>query len=440
MSQSQTTTPNNKTAGSIYTAAESNNIVDTINGNATDAENRFALLESNTVVNVSQYSDFGVIDSSKVYFIDGVVDTGSNVIEVPVGGINIIGSTFDVSQLISSASNHTMFASPIGGSGNVLIVDVGLSTSGTNSQVFDLEDATGFNAVELNRVNFNNCSSLGTLNGYRQGLESGTGRFGGTPELTLAGTWIGGYFIDTSIVRSLTDAAYALYKAGIGFSMASRFRSNQNIDLPASASFFDFTPSNFPNPNTVQLDGCIISRNGSFDPDDTNIIPNMAKGDVETFWKRNTGIENTFVGAVNTVSSELATSIGTTSSFYTLAGTWTASDLQHFDSPTNGELRHLGVNPIEFQVVADLTLDSTAGNVLEVRIQRWDDSTSSWVNGLSIQRQVNSLVGGRDVAFFTLLGNVRLNQNDKVRLQVANNTATNNVTAELDSFFRVLER
>lgn len=398
-----------------------------------------ATIADSTVI-VKQASDFGTVDSSKIYYIDGVIDMGSTSIEVPAGGINIMGATFDVSQLISSEDNYTMFTSPVGGSGNVLLIDVGLTTSGTSSKVFGLDDATGFNAAEFNRVNFNGCTSLGFLDGYRQGLESGTGRFGGTPELELIGTWIGGYFIDTSIVRSLTDGAYSLYKAGAGFSMSSRFRSNQNIDLPASASFFDFAPSNFPNPNTVQLDGCIISRNGSFDPDDTNIIPNIQKGDVETFWKRNTGIENTFVGALNTVTSAVTTTISAGSTFYDLNGVWTVSDQQHFDSPSSGELRHLGINPIEFQVVADLTLESTQNNVLEVRMSRWDDSTSQWVNMTGIKRQVNSLVGGRDVAFFTVIGNVRLNQNDKIKLQVANNNGNNNVTAEVDSFFRVLER
>ena len=281
---------------------------------------------------------------------------------------------------------------------------------------------------------------MGVIDNYRQGLETGTGRFGGTPELELKGTWLGGYFIDTSIVRSLTDGAYTLYKAGTGFSMNSRFRSNQNIDIPANVSFFDFSSANFPNPNTVQLNGCIISRDGSFDAEDPGIIPNMQKGEVQTYWKNNVGIQNTFVGGLNTVTSAVTTNILAGSTFYDLEGVWTTADLQHFDSPATGELRHLGINPIEFQFVSDLTLESTQNNVLEVQLTRWDDSASQWIASGSIQRQVNSLVGGRDVAFFTYIGNVTLNQNDKVKLQVANNNGNNNVTAEIDCFFRVIER
>ena len=55
-------------------------------------------------------------------------------------------------------------------------------------------------------------------------------------------------------------------------------------------------------------------------------------------------------------------------------------------------------------------------------------------------RQVNNLVGGRNVAFFTVSSKLELDQNDYVKLQVSNETSTANVTAELDSFFQVEER
>ena len=129
----------------------------------------------------------GTIDSTKVYILDGIIDfTGTGLtIEVPAGGISIIGTTFDVSKIICSDDSFTLFTSPIGGSGNVLGVDYAIEITGTGSQVYDLTDATGLNAFEFTRINWNDCSSLGSLTGYRQGLEIGTGRFGGKPELTL---------------------------------------------------------------------------------------------------------------------------------------------------------------------------------------------------------------------------------------------------------------
>ena len=382
------------------------------------------------------------IDSTKLYLIDGTIDfTGTGLsIEIPAGGFNYAGLTFDVSNLICSDDNYTLFTSPVGGSGNILGEKCGISITGTTSQVYNIVDATGFNAFELDRINYNNCTSGGTIANYRQGLETGTGRFGGKPEITLAGPWLGGYFIETSIIRGLEDGNYSIFKAGAGFVMQSRFRSNMNIDLPANASFFDFAPSNLPNASTLQLDGCIISRNGSFNSLDSNIIPNMQSSDLSSAWGGNVGIRNTFVGGRQKATAEIATVIAAGSTFYNLNATWTASGLSHFDAPASGQLRHIGASPIEFKIQADFTIEGDSGNELAVRIKKWDDSQGIFIDFQPQTRQINALVGGRDVAFFTILNNIALDTNDYFLFQVANNSGNSNVTLELDSDFIIEER
>ena len=248
-------------------------------------------------ITVEQASDLaGPLDSTKEYFIDGIIDMGNQSIEIPAGGLNLNGYNFDISKLTSSAVGYTMFTSPIGGSGNLLGMDYAIEVTGAGSQVYDLVSVSGNEAFEFSRINYNDCSSLGVIENYRQGLESGTGRFGGQPELTLVGTWLGGFFIDTSIVRGMTDGSYSLFKAGAGFSMDSRFRSNMNLDLPASASFFDFTPANFTNPSTLQIEGVIVTRNGVFDSTDANITPNITEAALASNWMGNNGMPNTFEG------------------------------------------------------------------------------------------------------------------------------------------------
>ena len=401
----------------------------------------FGQLDNRVVVTQSNHSTvLAAINSQKEYFLDGVIDVGSLSIEVPSGGINITGYNFEVSKIITSQPSHELFQSAIGGSGSILFKDFSIEVTGAGSKVYDIAGATGSEAYEIARINFNDCSSLGVIDNFRQGFETGTGRFGGKPELELKGTWSGGYYIDSSIVRSLVDGSYSLFKAGAGFSMLSRFRSNQNIDLNTTVSFFDFAPSNFPNPNTVQLDGCIVSRNGAFDALDTTITPNMTEGDVETYWKNNTGLKNTYVGGRLTVTAESATVISAGSTFYDLNATWGATSMQHFSEDSNGVLVHDGINPTEFQLLADLNIESSQNNVLETRWAKWKDSTSSWVYFGNQKRQVNALVGGRDMAFFTMLSSISLSQGDKIKLQVANNNGNNNVTVELDSFAVVQER
>ena len=397
-------------------------------------------ISPDSLIRVKVASDFGVIDSTKVYLIDGIVDMTGVSIEVPSGGINMIGYTFDVSQLVSADNSYDMFYSAVGGCGNVLAQNIGFTASGTGSQVFNLTSLTGFEAFEFDRVNWNDCTKIATLDNFRQGLETGTGRFGGTPVIELVGIWLGGYFIDTSIVRSLTDGAYSLYEAGAGFLMSSRFRSNQNIDLPASASFLDFAPSNFVNPSTLQLEGCILSRDGVFDAEDANYTPNISEIDLVSSWVNNNGLPNTFVGGESTLTTEISTTINTQGVFESLNGTYTESSLTHFDSPAEGQLRHLGSNPREFTIIADFIIDGGQNDVIDLKLVKYDFSTTSNVDIFTQRRQVNALVGSRDVAFFNIVKNIELDQNDYVFWEVANETDTTNVTAELDSYFIVNPR
>ena len=385
----------------------------------------------------------GVIDSTKVYYIDGIIDMGSTSITVPQTGITLRGGSFDLSGLTSSADNYTMFISEsiATGSGSLLGFDYYISVTGGNSKVYELYDYNGFNAFEFQRVNYIDCTNLGDIYDYRQGLESGTGRFGGSPSLTLHGGWLGGYRITTSIVRNLAGTmTQPLFKGGFLFQMQSRFLSDINCDLPTLAPLFDFAPANFPNASTVQLDGCLISRGGVFNASDSNIIPNMQPSDLSAAWTGNVGISNTFVGGKQTATAESATVIAAGSTFYHLNATWTPSVLSHFDSPSTGRLRHIGASPIEFKIQADFTIEGPSGNEIAVRVKKWDDSTSGFLDFQPTTRPINALVGGRDVAFFTILVNIALDTNDYISFEVANNSGNGNVTLELDSNFVVEER
>ena len=397
------------------------------------------------IVNQSNYTTTlgGTIDSTKEYFLDGIIDMGTTQITVPSTGLNLTGYNFDVSGLVSSEDNYTMFISDVGGSGNVIGKDYKVDVTGVNSQVYDLTDATGFNAFEFARINYNGCTSLGEINGYRQGLETGTGRFGGSPVLTLSGTWLGGYRITTSIVRGMSDTtAQPLFKAGTGFVMNSRFLSDANIDLGTLQPFVDFAPSNFPNSGTLQLQEMIITRDGVLDADDTNITPNITSDDLSSYWKRNNGLPNTYVGGTVSVVTEVTTTITTSDTYVDVEGVFLTTGAEHFTGNADGELTHDGVSPREFTFTGNLTIEGSANRELGVRFVKWDDSTSSFVNldYTETIRPVNSFVGGRDVAFFPISYGGTLDQNDYLKLQVKNITDTSNVSLEIGSYYSIQER
>lgn len=398
-------------------------------------------IENRIVVNQSNVSTTlgGVIDSTKQYFIDGIVDLGTTEITVPINGINIAGYSFDISGLTSSENNYTMFKSVdiTSGSGNVLMTDLYISVTGTSSKVYELYDATGFNAIELVRVNYIDCTSLGDLYDYRQGLESGTGRFGGSPSLTLNGLWIGGFRVTTSIVRSMSDTTTEpLFKEGLLFQMNSRFLTDINCDLGTLQPLLDFQQVNFPNPSTLDIRDAIITRDGALVPNDSNITPNISASNLSCSWKGNNGLPNTFVGGISTISTEIETVLsgGNPSP---ILGTFTNTDLQHFDSPANGQLRHLGVNPREYTVNFDFILDGGPNDEYRIELVLNDGSDTVIYQQT---RVINNLQGGRDVAYFTGMANAILNQNEYLFWQVTNITDNTNCTLELDSSFSVEER
>jgi len=403
-----------------------------------DVQNRIIVTQANVTTTLG-----GVINSTKEYFIDGQIDMGTTQITVPSSGMTLTGYNFDLSSLYSSENNYTMFVSDVGGSGNILGRDYEIRVTGTSSKVYDLTDANGFNAFEFARVNYSDCTSLGEITNYRQGLENGTGRFGGSSSLTFSGTWLGGYRIVTSIVRSMSDTTTEpLFKAGTSFTMASRFATDMNVDLGDLQPLLDFAPSNFVNPSTLQLQEMILTRGGALDPTDTNITPNIAADDLPSYWKRNVGISNTYVGGTITVITEALTTISSVDTWTDVEGVFLGTGLQHFSSNVDGELTHDGVSPREFEFTGSFIIESNPNRSLSIRFNKWDNSASAFTPlDYTIQtRTVNSLVGGRDVALFVVDVGGELDQGDYLKIQVRNNTDSNNVTLENSSFYRVQER
>ena len=383
----------------------------------------------------------GDLFSDIEYFIDGQIDMGTTSIVVPAGGLHFAGHNIELSSLFSSANNYTMFITPASsGSGSIFGSNCFISVTGTGSEVFDLIGDTGNELFEWLRVDWIDCTSLGTVKDYAIGGELGNFRRGGTPSLTLDGNWVGYRIVDSAVGDIDNAMTAAIFAAGATLSFSSRFFTDMGVNLGTTAPFADFSPSNFAAPSLLQLVQCIVSRNGVIDAGDTTILPNISASDLECAWHSNQGIDNTFVGGTLEVTSETATTISSSSTFVALAGTFTAIDLQHFDEPSNGQLRHLGHDPREFNLYADLALDSAANKDLVVRVRKYDASAGTTSTIFSQLRVSNNFAGSRDQAFFNFFPDFVLDQNDYVFLEVANNTDTNNITAVLSSSFKIIAR
>ena len=241
----------------------------------------------------------GVIDPTKEYFLSGIIDLGHKQIKVPVEGMDIRGYSANTSGLVSSENSYSMIISRTDDlgvnlkSGDLTISNISIEVSGTNSKVYDLYDVDGSHKVEVNNVKYNNCTSLGNLYDYNRGSESGTGRYGGSPSLTLHGDLSDGYRLSNSFAKGMSNTTTApLFKAGTLFEVDSRFLIDMDVDLGSLQPLLDFAPSNFTENNSLQLMNLWLTRVGVINAADTNITPNISSTDSESSWVNNNGVNN----------------------------------------------------------------------------------------------------------------------------------------------------
>lgn len=386
---------------------------------------------------VKSSADLLNLTSDTLYMIDGVVDMQGVSIEVPVGGVSISGLGFGVSKLINTSNSFTAITSVAGGSGNIFIDRIVFDIQGTSSKVFDVTDATGFNTIELVQVNFENCTNIGKITGYRQVFGSVVGIFSCNAGTEFAGTWIGGVKLINTIVRNTPN----VFKAGASLVFNSRFNTDINVDLPAGTSYLaDFAPSNFGKDSLFQLDGAIVTRAGNYNVNDVNYLPNITRADPESLFTGCTGIRNTTPMGTWEVTTETATTVAVANTLYKVAGTTTYRDLIHTVSGGNNALTYDNQLPNEFEIKVTAEVKGTAGDEIELMLRVYDSSAAGYVNQSSVIKPIVNYPGATaDRAVFNLFDIVDLDQNDRVEVWVKNITAANNVTMAIGSILNIIK-
>lgn len=426
-------------AGNISTNAT--NISTNTSNILTNTANIAILLTKvfNSIVVVRSASDFGVIDSAKTYYIDGQIDMGSTSISVPAGGITFGGFGFNISKLYSSENSYTMLTGAT--AGDVFVAGQGLTfeVTGTGSSVVGLTNGSGNSAVEFNFTNFENCTSIGYLDGYRQLLMRNVGLFGTADGLDMRNNWSGGARINDFIVRGFGSSG-TIFKSGTGLSIGGRFSMEANIDLPSgTSSVADFAPGDFVQDGSFQIQNSFITRNGVIDVEDANYFPNTNEGDVESSWLGNTGIPNTVIGGVWECTAESTTSISAASTYYKIAGTTTAANLDHMDQSGNNELRLITDQPQDIAVTGSIKIEQNAGFGDEITIltRVYRDASATYDDYRSVQAAIPNLTALDNVATITLIDRVTMDLNDRVELWISNESGTGDMTMKEGSFLQL---
>jgi hypothetical protein len=380
-----------------------------------------------TEIIVQQASQLsGVLSSDKVYVIDGVIDLGAVEITVPEGGLFIRGIDYFVSGLISTADNHTMFKNGAGAyTGNFKMSDIFMTSSGTNSKLFDLDNQQNFGAIEFESCNLGDFSdattSLGELSNYRQFRTNDCGFFRVQDGLTFSGTWAGGFRINDTIVLSQL-AGSTLFKPSVGLTFAGRCISDINAaSVDPTTITFDFIPSNF------LLDGGFQLSSASFAPNSA-ISVTTDETNIKAFFRDCVEIRNTRAGFNMEWSTETITpltldtptkALGSTTTFNNTWFTQTANNEVTYDSSLSKDAR----------IAVNVTVDGGANDEINLIIRHWDNSASAYIDVKNKVRSIANLVGGLDVASYTFVTRVNdLALNDRIEIWLENTTDSTDAT------------
>ena len=419
-----------------------------LNGNAalidTNTANVLALTPASVIV-VNSASDLsGTLVSDKVYLIDGLIDMGTQTITVPSTGLQIAGYGIGVSKLLSTENSYTMFVDAASDAGTLFISELTIDVSGTSSQVFDLDNSGAGDAVEINSTNFENCTSIGTLDAFRQFLMVNVFWLSCDDGITFAGTWAGGASIRTFLVRNFDPGAAGgtvfTGSTSPALTFASRFFCDGNIDTPSGATVYDFAASMFTNDADFELITGQYTGAGTVVAVKSPVVDNTS---TKSRFRDNNGLVNTYVGGrwYIAAGNTAATTIATVDTYVKAAGTTTEQDLQWTSSAGDNDLTYDSTETAEIQVAGSVNVTAVSGGAdknITITLRHWDDSASAYVDLPNAARGVSTSAGSYNN--IAIIGYATMDTSDRIELWIENNTDAVNLTVEDGSLLSISER
>lgn len=338
-----------------------------------------------------------------------------------------------IKTLLNNANLFTFINS------NVEIRHLQLSAPGTNSQCIFMQ-GTGVEAIDMYYITFGANSKFGTLIDIRQGFMTTAFAQNAREGFTLDGdSSLGGFtirpskFINVDKILEATSAYRAL-----------NVRLSVNADLLVGQTAFDFDYNNFLVDGGYQIFDGAYNGAGTMVADfsdvgrDTDIASNSKK----SFFSNNEGDlgQETNPGCKLdwTTSTPTPLVLNTETK---LLGTTSISQNVHFIQSDNNEIqRNVGRNKY-FTAHANISLIGTAGDTIKLVLQKYDDSTGTWINIVEDEDVIVNLPGtGNDAVTFNLSTSIELDELDLITAYVTNLTNSNAVTPKLTSHILLVPR
>lgn len=393
-------------------------------------------LIDNEVIVKTKDDLIGTLDSSKMYLIDGIIDMESSSIVVPQGGLSVKGLGFGVSKLITTENNITLFIDDGVYSGDLFLGELEIDVSGTGAKVFDLDNDGNNGAIECVTVNFNNCTELGILDSYRQGLWDNVGIINCIDGITMHGAW-SGFASVLSIIVAIGTPSFTgtLFKEGTALTLSGSFRTDMNaLGLHSTGAFCDFQPSNIVEDEGMIVDGLRTNAADAF--------PNMSHLTVKAKFVNCRGVQNTFVGIAQTVSVLGATGALSVGVYVNNPATMAvSSDATWFQAGASGSVEYISDVEDEFSIDAILSFSGGTNDDMTAKIRQWVDATSSYTDISPIfAARLAGGAGANKIENISLSAYATMNNLDRIEIWIANQSGTTSINLLTGGQIRVTER
>ena len=347
------------------------------------------------------------------------------------GGLTFFGLGNNFTQLKTVTPNISMFE----GGGNLFLNDMIVTCQGTNSRVFGMVSSTNFEAVEMINVNFQNCESLGYLDGFRQGLLINGFMINDKQGLEFRGTWSDGMRIsDSRFIFTPTTGSY-MFKSAIGHTFGSRFVTNANSTIGTGSIGFDFTPANFVNDASFQLNEAQFNGGGTY-------VNGITRQSIKSKWSNSVGIQDTYEGGVLRNTTDTTTTVTTQGVYYEMNVVNSVVEQTWFQSNSSTAFHFQYLSSLLLNIRIDLVVSLQSGNnnEIEIEIRKYNAANTAFTAIDTIKMTSNGGALGTRVEPATLPAFTTMNQNERIRVFVRNNTSTTNILVETSSKLIISKR
>lgn len=365
------------------------------------------------IIFVSDKYDFpravdGVItlDTQATYFVTAQVDLTGDRIVAAANSAFIGGSTENSAILSTGLTGVAMITS--------LYSLTIRNLSFTADVLFDLNGATGDQAIDWSAVNFLNCATVGTISNYNNIIIQ-LGAFLSSANLTLDGTigtvgFTNTLFSGIEGQTTLTIPATATITRRLRISYSAFFS-------PTTATALDVSTSASILVESYILDTCNFSGPGTY-------LSGVQHTDNKSDFSGNNGISNSSsLSNYYMIANATATTISTINTPVKMAGSTTSDSITQRFTNTDNRATYIGAITKGFKVTGNATLTSSSNVQMGLYIA---------LNGAVIAQSLSVGTGnaGGRADYVGSIAIVSLSENDYLEMWVENQSGTQNITGE----------